>query len=155
MIISIYGGRYIRSRKSVTVVIQSRLFSNRPVNLRINCPTIRRSTRVPTYIQYTVFEPCPGIFVSCSLSPWRVYVCMCSKQRDTRQIMASHHGRENCLMKNVRPIETLDNKVEREENRDLVILSLKILILFICVFTQRFNLPTFNTHCVDDDPRHF
>lgn len=86
-----------------------------------------------------------------------VCVCTCSKQRDMRQIMASHHGRENCLMKNVRPIEILDNKVEREENRDLAIknLSLKILILFICVFTQRFNLPTFNIRCIDDDPRNF
>lgn len=74
-----------------------------------------------------------------------------------RQIMASHHGRENCLMKNVRPIEILDNKVEREENRDLAIknLSLKILIFFICVFAQRFNLPTFNIRCVDNDPRNF
>lgn len=68
--------------------------------------TVRRFRTVSRYFRLVLV-----ISVAC------VYVCTCSKQRDTRQIMASHHGRENCLMKNVRPVETLDNKVEREENR--------------------------------------
>lgn len=68
--------------------------------------TVRRFRTVSRYFRLVLV-----ISVAC------VYVCTCSKQRDTRQIMASHHGRENCLMKNVRPVETLDNKVKREENR--------------------------------------
>ena len=44
----------VRSRKSVTVVSQGRLFSNRPANLRINCPTIRPDLHVFNRVWCTV-----------------------------------------------------------------------------------------------------
>lgn len=99
-----------RSRKSVTVVSPARLFSNRPVNLRINCPTIRRSTRVPA-CSTPVFVPCPGTFVLVL-----VISHTCSEAwRDTRQDNSVASRQRKSSHEKCTPRRKSDNQAEPDE----------------------------------------